>query len=425
MFDSQVPDNLKDIPPGPQLAAVLAGVDWEHLSGYNLIRVLQAQDRQISHYQAGRCWTIEKIVAIYQHDFQSGLSYSQEVQDGAAAEIGAALHMTRRTAETETSFAVVLCRHYPQVFEAVLHGRIDLYRAKIIVQHTMVLADTTAQQIVDFVLPEASGLTPGQLHRRLEKLCIDLDPEAAKARYDQSVQDRRLVVEPTGSGTANILGLDLPPHDAAAIGKWISKEALKLKRLGDTRTMDQLRADIYLDLLKRRRVTGKITRADYGILDMNLTAETLTGQSDESAELGGYGPILADIARQVADHQEHVEHRWSLVDPDTGQPIDGGITRRRPTASQRRRAETLHPTCIHPGCRRPAVDCDIDHRIPWSHRHITCTCDLGPMCRHHHVIRHAYGWSYQLVKGGEFVHTSPLGHHYTTSGRPAQHARAP
>jgi hypothetical protein len=275
------------------------------------------------------------------------------------------------------------------------------------------------------VLPQAASLTPSQLHHRLEKLCIDADPDTAKKRYEQSLGDRRLIVEPTGSGTANILGLDVPPQDAVAIGKWIHKEALKLKRLGDDRTVGQLRVDIYLDLLKRRYVNGKITRADYGILDVKLTAGTLTGQSDQSAELGGYGPVLGEIARQIAEHQQHVERRWELTDPDTGQPIDGGIIRRQPTAAQRRQTETLHPTCIHPGCRRPAVDCDIDHRIPWSHRHLTCSCDLGPMCRHHHVIRHTYGWSYQLVKGAGFLHTSPLGHQYTTSGRPVPRAQPP
>jgi len=425
MFDPQVPNNLEDIPPGPELARVLASLDWDQISGYDLIRVLQAQQRQINHYQAGKCWIEEKIVSVYEQEFRDTPTTDHyEVQDGASAEIGAALRMTRRSAENETSFAVELCRHYPKVFEAVLYGRIDVWRAKILVEHTLVLSDTAAQDVVEQVLPEAAGLTASQLHGRLEKLCIDVDPEAAKERYDQSIQDRRVVVEPTGSGTANILGLDLPPDEAVAIGKWIHKEALKLKRLGDSRGIDQLRADIYLDLLKRRFVDGKLTRADYGILDVRLTAETLTGQSNDAAELNGFGPVLGDIARQVAEHQHHVERRWSLYDPDTGQVIDGGITRRKPTTAQRRMAEILYPTCIHPGCRMPSVDCDIDHRIPWSHSRITCSCDLGPMCRHHHVIRHTFGWTYQLVNN-DTIHTTPLGHRYTTSGKPARNARSP
>jgi hypothetical protein len=85
----------------------------------------------------------------------------------------------------------------------------------------------------------------------------------------------------------------------------------------------------------------------------------------------------------------------------------------------------MHPTCIHPGCRQPSVDCDIDHRILFSDQPVTCTCELGPMCRHHHVIRHKYGWSYDLVDGGDFIFTSPFGHCYTTSGKPAPVAQPP
>jgi hypothetical protein len=189
--------------------------------------------------------------------------------------------------------------------------------------------------------------------------------------------------------------------------------------------MDQLRADIYLDLLRRRYKGKKATRADFGNLDIRGTAETFAGLSDEAAELNGFGPVISDVARQVAEHQKNMQWRWMLVDPDTQQPIDGGTTRRRPTVSQRRKAEMLHPTCIHPGCRMPSIDCDIDHRVPWSEARITCSCDLGPMCRHHHVIRHTHGWTYQPITGGDYLFTSPFGHQYTTSGRQPAKPRAP
>jgi hypothetical protein len=309
------------------------------------------------------------------------------------------------------------------VFDALLFGRIDWRRARVLVDETQHVTEAIAQASLEQLLPEALNLTTGQLRQRIVKLCIDADPEAAQRRYEQSVADRRLVLRPTCAGTADLLGLDLPPHIAASVSRWIHKEAIKLKNLGDTRTMDQLRADIYLDLLRRCK-GGKITRSDSGILDMKVTGETLTGQSEESAELGGFGPVISDVARQVAEHQEKAERRWTLIDPDTKQPIDGGITRRRPSASQRRKAEALQPTCIHPGCRMPSVDCDIDHRIPWIEARVTCTCDLGPMCRDHHVIRHRFGWQYRPAAGGDFVFASPFGHQYTTSGQPAR-ARAP
>ena len=418
MFGTEVPENIDEIAPGAELGRVLASLDWDRLSGHDLIRVLRAQDRQVSHYQAGRCWTMTKVVEAYEDNVREDSFESHEAADGAAAEIGAALRLTRRASESETGFSRELVRHRRLVFDALLFGRIDLRRARVLVDCTQHVSDATAQGVIEKVLPDAAGLTTSQLRHRIQKLCIDVDPDAAKTRYEMSVDDRRVLVEANDSGTANLKALDIPPHIANSIGRWIHKEAIKLKNLGDTRTIDQLRADIFTDLLRRRYKNGKITRADFGILDIRATGETLAGLSDESAELNGFGPVLADVARQAAEHSEHTERRWTLIDPDTRQPIDGGLTRRKPVASQRRMIESLHPTCIHPGCRMPSVDCDIDHRIPWSEARITCSCDLAPMCRHHHVIRHRFGWSYESLAGGDFRFTSPLGHRYRTSGKP-------
>lgn len=423
MFD--VPENLEQIPPGAELARVLESLDWGRLSDHDLVRVLQAQDRQVSHYQAGRAWSINQVAERYQEGCRDDSFEFHEAAKGAAAEVGAALRLTRRAADDQTGFSVELVRHRPSVFEELLFGRVDMMRARVLVEETQHVADATAQSAIEMLLPDAPGLTTGQLRHRIAKLCIDADPEAARKRYESSVADRRIELRPTCSGTADLLGLNLPPHVAASVSRWIHKEAIKLRNLGDDRTMDQLRADIYLDLLRRRYKNGKITRADCGNLDIRVTAETLANQSEESGELNGFGPVNADIARQVAENQEHVHRRWTLIDRDTGQPIDGGTTRRRPTASQRRKAEMLHPTCVHPGCRMPSTDCDIDHRRPWADHKVTCIADLGPMCRHHHVIRHAYGWSYASTNGGDFKFTSPFGHIYTTSGRQPAAARSP
>ena len=47
--------------------------------------------------------------------------------------------------------------------------------------------------------------------------------------------------------------------------------------------------------------------------------------------------------------------------------IDAGTTRRRPDTAQRRFVEARDQTCVFPGCRMPATDCDMDHIEPHSH----------------------------------------------------------
>jgi hypothetical protein len=38
--------------PGPELAATLAGIDRSMLNGYELVILIQAERRQVAHYEA-------------------------------------------------------------------------------------------------------------------------------------------------------------------------------------------------------------------------------------------------------------------------------------------------------------------------------------------------------------------------------------
>jgi len=419
MFETRqrvaIPDDLEAMAPGPELAAVLSELEWDRITGYDLIRVLKAQQRQIAYYQAGLHWTMNQVVTRYEAVADDDHDLTGEAAIGAAAEIAAALRLTRRASEADTLLAMELNRRLPQVWLALLEGRIDLRRARVVVDHTAHLNPGNAQTVADAVLPDAGHLTTGQLGHRIRKLCLDADPEDLATRYETSLQDRRLVVEPNPSGTANLLGLDLPPHVVAGIRRRVHKEAIRLRNQGDSRTMDQLRADVFLDILANRFRGGVGDRA---VVDIQTDLATLAGLADHAGELAGYGPVIADIARQVADRQPDAEWRWTVTDPDTGMPVATGITRRRPTATQRRQVEVANPTCVHPGCRMPAAECDLDHRVPWAESHVTCAGDLAPLCRfHHHRVRHTWGWDYQRIGGGDYLFTTPLGHEYTSSGR--------
>jgi hypothetical protein len=259
-------------------------------------------------------------------------------------------------------------------------------------------------------------LTTGQLKAALARLCIEVDPADAKTRFDHAVAERRIVAELSEDGTAHLSGLDLPPDRVAAITTHINELAESLRRDGESRSMDQLRADVYLDLLEGKARSKKPTQ---GGIELRVDLQTLARLSEAPGELAGYGPVIADIARQITEQQTHgTPWRFVVTDPATGMPVTHGITRRRPTATQQRHLIAHHQTCVFPGCRMPATNCDLDHRIPWAHSHTTRTNDLAPGCRHDHIrIRHRHGWTYRPLPGGDWLWTRRLGHQYTTSGR--------
>ncbi|MCP4308522.1 MAG: DUF222 domain-containing protein [bacterium] len=407
-----VPENLERVPPGYVLAAMLDDIDIETCSGYDRIRVLRAEQRMASHYGARSYGTMTAVVDVMTEDPDE----ADFAEEAAAAEIRAALRLTRRMADVELSFALEMRRRAPLVWEALVLGSIDVRRARVIVNGTVHLSDAEARDVVDHVIADAGQLTTGQLGAKVRKLCLYINPQEAKARYENAVDDRRIQVEPTESGTSNLLGINLPPHRLAAGLKRINELARSLSGPGEARTMDQRRADVLLDLLQG---TGQATGGGSAIVDLQTDLTTLAELADNPGELAGYGSVIADVARQVAKMQPDAEWRWTVIDPDTGRPMGTGTTRRRPTASQTRQVQARDRTCIFPGCRMPAIGCDIDHRIPCSEQGPTEVDFLAPACRYDHVtIRHGMGWTYIPLDNGDYQWTSRLGHTYTTSGQP-------
>lgn len=104
---------------------------------------------------------------------------------------------------------------------------------------------------------------------------------------------------------------------------------------------------------------------------------------------------------------------------DDGRPVATGMIRRRFTAMQRGHVEAAYPTCVFPGCRISASQCDFDPTIPWSEGGPTAEWNGTPKCRHDHILRHRGRWTFRRNPDGGHEWISPLGHTYPV------HARGP
>jgi hypothetical protein len=137
------------------------------------------------------------------------------------------------------------------------------------------------------------------------------------------------------------------------------------------------------------------------------------GLDDQPGELAGYGPIPADVARDIA-----AGGTWKrlLTDPVSGMLLDYGRTTYRPPAGLADFVRARDHTCVFPGCSRPADACDIDHRKaypegPTSEHNLEC------LCRHHHRLKHEAGWTVEYHNGAH-IWTTPDGHRYHRQPHP-------
>lgn len=404
-----LPPDLESIPPGMFLAAILDSVDRGQLSGHDKVRLLKARERMVAHLQAQ---SLADAVEVGRSASAEETDRLEDCAEFASVEIAAALNLTRRAAESRLDLAERLRARLPAVWQLLHDGSIDLTRARTLVYATDHLTSDDARDVVDRVLKDAPRLTGGQLRARIQRICLEVDSESARRKTEKTIEGRRVYPEMTVDGAVNILGLDLPPKEATSASNRVDSLAQRLKRSGDPRTIDQIRADVFLDLLNGR---SPETPDGRGITDMVCDLETLAGLADRAAELPGVGYIVADVARQVFAETPDNEHRFTVID-NTGQVVASGITRRRPTVAQRRRVQSRHRTCVFIGCRRPAIECDIDHTKAHSEGGPTTDCNLAPLCRFHHRAKHEAPWQLKRLDIG-FHWTSPLGHAYVTSGR--------
>ena len=402
---------LDAVPPGVHLAAMVDQHNLETSSGHEQIAVLRAQQRQTSHHQAQVYRAMAAVAVTMETEFDDLESQIH----AATAEIRVALRLTRRAAETELHMALELTQRLPAVIDALDTGLIDNRRARAIVHATTHLPVDTARHVVDAVIDDAPRFTTGQLVARLRKLCIDVDPHAAEKRYNQAVEQRAIRNQATEAGTTDLFATDLPPHRVAAAMAHLNHTARTLRNHGDKRSMDQLRADVFLDLLNG---THPGCNGRGGGVNLTTDLETLTRLAEHPGDLAGYGPVIADIARQVADRQTNSQWTYTIVDPDTGMLIDAGTTKRRPNATQRRWVQARDPICVFPGCRMPAVDSDLDHIEPHTHGGITSIGNLAPACRHDHTTHTTLGWVYHRLPNGDYQWTTKLGWKHTTTGHP-------
>jgi len=417
MFEGErLPVGLAELQPGPELAAVLAAVDRDRLKGYDRIDLLQARARQVAHDQAEMYADMLAVAEAVGEELSSEGCDLAEIEDSAASEIRACLVWTRRAAESQLGLARDLCQRLPQVWQALDVGLIDLPRARVIVNQTLHLDSELAEQVAYEALERASTQTTGQLRARIQRLCISVDPESAKHRYEQGLKERLVAVEANDDGTAGLYGMQLPAADTHAAMRRINRLARAARAKNDPRSMDQIRADVFLDLLNGRYQMHTVDRTLGGV-ELRVDLTTLAGLAEAPGELAGFGPVIADIARQVAGEQTDAEWRYTITDPETGAVVHNGTTRRRPTTTQKREVQTRNPTCVFPGCRMPSTDCDIDHNREWAQGGATTPTNLAPLCRHDHTVRHR-GWKIRQLRPGAYQWTSPLGHSYTVGPEP-------
>ncbi|TFC83954.1 HNH endonuclease [Cryobacterium cheniae] len=321
-------------------------------------------------------------------------------------ELACTLRLPVRSAETLIAESRTLIHELPATRAALQDGLITYRHAQAIMNQAWSLPAEALAGFEEALLKSAPHLTVSNLKYKARVMRERLHPESIRARHQKSVLDRTVTFEPEADGMASMHWYDSAARVKAAHDR-LTVMGLSLQGPDEPRTVTQLRADVFEDLILDGVTASGVGKGIRGTVHVTVPAMTLLGHSEEPGHLEGYGPIDPDTAREIAARAPSFIR--ILTHPETGVVLSVGRTRYKVPKDLRRYLRVRDETCRWPGCRRAAAHSDLDHTLDWQFAGITAHDNLAHLCPADHALKSETRWSYVHLPDGTLKWTSPTG----------------
>lgn len=330
----------------------------------------------------------------------------------AVSDIAVRMCLSESTVLNLEHQAVILMSRTPLVWSAFRTGEVNPASAKVVAELAASLPDASPalyEQFDTVMADLAVRLTPARFRSRARAMREKLLGESADQRAVAEKAFRRVIFEPALDGMMHI---DL--YTTAEIGvlvqAQVDEQALKLHRdPAETRTLDQLRADVIGEMLLGGDSDSADGSSSVGVrVGLLIPVLSLLGHDTQPAILEGYGPIDMATARRLTKKAKSFYR--VLTDPVTGTVLDIDRTTLRIPADMRRWLQMRDQTCVFSGCGRKAKFCELDHIRDRQYGGITKVANLEHLCKKHHREKHHTLWKPQHMPDGSIQWTSPTGH---------------
>lgn len=148
-------------------------------------------------------------------------------------------------------------------------------------------------------------------------------------------------------------------------------------------------------------------------LQLVMTDRTLADADSEPAQLIGYGPIPAPVARDlvIADEQTRVWVRRLFTDPATGELVSTDAGRRDFPSVARLFLTDRDQICRTPFCGAPIRHAD--HALAVVRGGETTIANGDGRCVRCNLTKDLAGWATR-VEDGTITTTTPTGHRYSS-----------
>ncbi|HEU4543668.1 MAG TPA: DUF222 domain-containing protein [Jiangellaceae bacterium] len=220
---------------------------------------------------------------------------ARQASRGVAEQVGLARRVSPASAARQVAQANALMGQLPETFALLRRGEISEHVATIVTIETSHLAAEDRRLVDKQLAGQLPRLSPRRAEAATRRLAIEVDPAGAVARASQARADRRVSIRPAPD-TMTMLSALLPCEQGVAAWAALRRTADSLTATGDGRGRGQIMADTLVERLTGQASAGAVS-AEIGLV---MTDTSLFTGDETAAELTGYGPIPAAVARHIA-----------------------------------------------------------------------------------------------------------------------------
>jgi hypothetical protein len=351
---------------------------------------------------------------------------------GVASQVALARRESPHRGQRHLGLARVVRRELPHTWAAWRAGRITEWRATLIARETACLS-LEHRLLVDEALAAdhdaLEWMSDRQVVASAQAEGTRLDAAAQVARRRKAESERHVSIRPAPDSMVWLTTL-LPVKDGVAAFATLTREADRARAQGDPRTRGQVMADALVQSLLggapagSEVETGGTPGTEAGAakrslpvaLGVVMTDAALFGGADDAAHLEGFGPIPAELAREIVcgavTAEEQVTIRRLYTSPTTGELVSMDARTRLFRGSLARFIRLRDRVCRTSWCDAPIRH--IDHVLPHDADGPTEGRNGQGLCEACNYAKQSPRWRARPEPDGSVTTTLPTGHTHST-----------
>jgi hypothetical protein len=209
----------------------------------------------------------------------------------------------------------------------------------------------------------------------------------------------------------------LPVKDGVATWAALTRDADRARADGDPRTHGQVMADALVASVLSGPHERPTTPVALGVV---MTDSALFGGADDEAHVDDFGPIPAELAREIVcgavTEEEDVSIRRLYTSPTTGELVAMDARTRTFRGNLAKFIRLRDRTCRTPWCDAPVRH--VDHVTDRESGGRTSGRNGQGLCEACNYAKTAHRWRARVAPDGSVTTTLPTGHSHTTRPPP-------